>query len=105
MPGGVQYLLVEVKAVYTDLVLFSLATRTHFARLQDSFRLDNVARRLHSDVLLGIPVKHSEKVVVTTSHDGGVIPVPTALELVKNAVVLVQRAQLMPQVLVNLCRE
>lgn len=35
MPGGVEDLLVKVQTVYTDLVLFALAARAYFARLED----------------------------------------------------------------------
>ena len=48
------------------------------------------------DLLPRISVEHAEEVVVGAGHDGGVVAVPAALELVKDAVVLIQAAQLRP---------
>ena len=62
----------------------------------------DVPRRLVGDLLPGVPVEHAEEVVVGPGHDGSVVTVPAALELVENAVVLVQGAELGAQVLVDL---
>ena len=40
-----------------------------------------------------------------TCHDGRVVAVAIALELVKDAIVLIQRTQLRPQILVSLKKE
>lgn len=93
MPGGVEDFLVEVQTVDAYLVFFSLVPGVHFARLEDRLRLDDVLRRLHCHVLLVVAIKDAEEVVVTAGHDGRVRPVPAALELVENAIVLVKRTQ------------
>lgn len=94
--------LVEVQAIDADLVLFSLISGVHFARLQDRLRLDDVLRRLHRDVLLRVTIEDPEEIVITAGHDRRVGPVPAALELIENAIVLVQRTQLRAQVFVDL---
>lgn len=72
MPSGVEDFLVEVEAVHAYLVLFSLVTRVHFARLEDRFRLDDVLRRLHRDILLSVTIEDAEEVVVAAGHDRAV---------------------------------
>lgn len=52
MPGGVEDFLVEVQAVDAYLVLFSLVSGVHFARLKNRLRFDNILRRLHRDIFL-----------------------------------------------------
>ena len=42
-----------------------------------------------------------EEVVVAPSHDGGVRSVPATFKLVEDAVVLIERAQFRPEVLVD----
>lgn len=90
MPGGVQDLLVKVQTVDVDFVLFPLATGADLARLQDRLRLDDVPGRFQRDVLLAVAVEHAEEVVVAAGHDRTVVAVPAALELVEDAIVLVQ---------------
>ena len=53
------------------------------------------------DLLPRISVEHAEEVVVGASHDGRVVAIPTALKLVENTIVFIQRAQFRPQILVN----
>lgn len=102
MPGRVQDLLVKVQAVHADLVLFPLPARAHLARLQQRLRLDDVPTRLQRHLLLRVAVEHAEKVVIATRHYRRIVPVPAALELVENAIVLVQGTQFAAQVLVHL---
>ena len=45
-----------------------------------------------------------EEVVVAPSHNGRVCSIPAALKLVEDAVVLIQRAKLRPEVLVHCVR-
>lgn len=97
-----QDLLVKVQTVDADFVLFPLAAGAHLPRLQHRLRLDDVAGRLERHVLLAVAVEHAEEVVVAAGHDRAVVAVPAALELVEDAVVLVQRAQLRAEVLVDL---
>lgn len=85
-----QDLLVKVQTVDADFVLFPLAPRAHLARLEHRLRLDDVPGRLQRDVLLAVAVEHAEEVVVAAGHDRTVVAVPAALELVEDAVVLVQ---------------
>lgn len=101
VPGGVQDLLIEVEAVDADLVLFPLAAAAHLARLEYRLRLGDFARRLQRDLALRRAVEHAEEVVVGAGHDRSIVAVPAALELVEDAIVLVQRAQFRPQVLVH----
>ena len=101
MPGGVQDLLVEVEAVHAHLVLFPLAAGANLLGLERRLGPGDVARRLERHVALRRPVEHAEEVVVRAGEDGLVVIAPAALELVEDAVVLVQRAQLGAQVLVN----
>lgn len=68
MPGSVEDLLVKVKTVYTDLILFALPTRAHFARFQDRPWLTVLPRRLQGHILPVAPVKHPEEVVVGAGH-------------------------------------
>lgn len=63
---------------------------TYFSRFEYCFGLGNVPGRLVGDLLPGVPVKHPEEIVVRSGHDGRVVAVPATLELVENAVVLVQ---------------
>lgn len=104
MPGRVQDLLVKVQTVDADFVLFPLAPGAHLPRLQHRLRLDDVPGGLQRDVLLAVAVEHAEEVVVAAGHDRAVVAVPAALELVEDAVVLVQRAQLRAEVLVHRVR-
>ena len=67
---------------------------THFSRLEQRLGLGDLPGRLVGDLLLEVAVEHAEEIVVGTGHDGGVVAVPAALELVKDAVVFVQAAQL-----------
>ena len=69
---------------------------THFSRLEQRLGLGDLPGRLVGDLLLEVAVEHAEEVVVGAGHDGGVVAVPAALELVKDAVVLIQAAQLRP---------
>ena len=69
---------------------------THFSRLEQRLRLGDLPGCLVCDLLLEVAVEHAEEVVVGAGHDGGVVAVPAALELVENAVVFVQTAQLRP---------
>jgi len=104
MPGGMQNLLVEVETVYADLILLPFAASANFPWLEHRLRLDNVPRGLQRDILFRIAIEHAEEVVVASGHYRAVLAVPTALELVKDAVVLVQRAQLGAQVFMDLHR-
>jgi hypothetical protein len=104
MPSGVEDFLVEVEAVDAYLVLFSLVPRVNFARLQDRLRLDDVLRRLHRHVLFRVAVEDSEEVVVTAGHYGRVGAVPATLELIENAIVLVERTEFCSQIFMNLGR-
>ena len=75
---------------------------TYLSWFKNGFRFCDFLRGLISDLFAAGSVKHAEEVVVGAGHDGGVIAVPTALEFVKDAIVLIQRTQLRPQILVNL---
>lgn len=101
VPGGVQDLLVKVEAVNAHLILFSLATRANLLGFECCLRPGDVAGRLERDVALRRPVEHAEEVVVRAGEDGLVVVAPATFELVEDAVVFVQRAQLGAQVLVN----
>lgn len=70
MPGSVEDLLVEVQAVYADLVLLPLAAGRHLARLERGPRFAALPGRLKRDVPPGVAVEHSEEVVVGARHDG-----------------------------------
>lgn len=85
-----QDLLVEVQTVHADFVFFPLAAGTDLSRLEHRLRLDDVPGRFQRDVLLAVAVEHAEEVVVAAGHDRTVVAVPAALELVEDAVVLVQ---------------
>lgn len=89
MPRGMQYFLVKVQTVHANLVFFSFALRTNFARSQYGFRFRDIPGRFQGDVAFRRPIKHAEKVIVWASHDGGVVSVPAAFKFVKNAIVLV----------------
>ena len=78
---------------------------TYLSWFENGFRFCDFFRGLISDLFAAGSVKHAEEVVVGAGHDGGVIAVPTALEFVKDAIVLIQRAQLRPQIFVNLKKE
>merc|ERR1712061_943085 len=86
--------LVEVEAVNEDLVALALPGRRYFSRLEQRLGLGDLPGRLVGDLLLEVAVEHAEEIVVGAGHDGGVVAVPAALELVKDAVVLVEAAQL-----------
>ena len=79
---------------YTTQVLKVL--RTHFSWLEQRLGLGDLPGRLVGDLLLEVAVEHAEEVVVGAGHNGGIVAVPAALELVKDAVVLIQAAQLRP---------
>lgn len=102
MPGRVQYFLIKIQTVHTNLVLLPFAARAHLARPQHGPRLGDLLGRLQCALALRRPVEHAEEVVVRARHDGRVGAVPAALELVEDAVVLVEGAQFGTQVFVNL---
>ena len=83
-----------------------MTTRTsdgaYLSGLEERLGLGDFPGRLVGDLFVRVAVKHSEEVVVGTGHDGSIVAVPTALELVENAVVLVERAQFRAQIFVNL---
>ena len=70
MPGSVEDLLVEVQAVYADLILLPLAAGGHFAWFERGPWFAALPGRLQCDVPPGVAVEHSEEVVVGASHDG-----------------------------------
>lgn len=92
MPRGMQNLFVKVEAVNANLVLLSFTTGAHFAWFQHHFRFNNIARCFECEFLDGaaVAIKHAEEIVVAARHDGRVIAVPAAFELVEDAIVLVQ---------------
>jgi len=104
MPGGVQYLLVEVEAVDGDFVLAPFVGRRHLARFQHAPGPNRLARRLERGVALRVAVEQAEEVVVASGHDLLIVAGPSAFELVEDAIVLVERAQFAAQILVNLVR-
>lgn len=71
-----------------------LVASGHLAGLEDSLGLGYLLGGLKRGVALVRPVEHAEEVVVGAGHDARVVPTPTALKLVKDAVVFVQRTQL-----------
>ena len=81
---------------------FIQGTASYLARLQNGFGFRDFPGRLVGDLLPGVSVEHPEEVVVGAGHDGRVVAVPTALELVENAVVLVERAEFRTEILVDL---
>lgn len=85
-----QDFLIEVQTVDTNLVLFPLIARIHFAGLQNGLRLDNILRRLHRQVLLGVAIEDTEEIIITARHYRRIVAIPTALKFIKNAVILVQ---------------
>jgi len=101
MPGCVKNLLVEVEAVDGDFVLFPLSTGAHLSGFEHRLWLGNLSRCLQRHFLAGASVKHPKEIVVAAGHDSRVGPVPAALELVEDAVVLIEAAQLGAQVLVD----
>jgi len=101
VPCCMEDLLLEVKAVHEYLILFALATRADLSWFQDGFGLRNLFGGFISDFFAGRTVKHAEEIVVRASHDGSIIAIPTALKLIKDAIVFVQRAQLGSQILMN----
>lgn len=102
MPRSVEDLLVKVQTVYTDLVLFALPTRADFARFQDRSWLAVLPRRLQGYVLPVASVKHPEEVVVGTGHHNAVVPIPTALKLVEDTIILIERTQFTPEIFMHL---
>jgi len=102
MPGRVQDLLVEVQTVHGDLVLLPLAPGAHLAWFEHCLWFSNFSRCFQCHFLPRIAIKHSEKVVVTSCHDGGVCSVPSTFKLIKDAIVLVQGAQFGPEILMHL---
>jgi len=101
MPGSVEDLLVEIETVHRDLVLFPLPTRTYLSRFEHCLWLGHFSGGLQRHLFTRAPVKHSEEVVIATGHDGRVRPIPTALKLVEDAVVLIEGAQFGTEVLMN----
>ena len=69
---------------------FSLKIKTHFSRFKDSLRFGNFFGSFISDFLSGLPVEHSEEIVVGACHNGSIIAIPTTLKLVKNTIIFVQ---------------
>ena len=69
VPGRVQNLLAEVQAVHAHLVLLSLPTCTHSARLQAGARLAVLPGSFQRNIPPCSPIEHSEEVVVGPSHD------------------------------------
>jgi len=67
---------------------------SYFSGLEHRARLSNFSRGLEGEVSFRGAVKHSEEIIVGTGHDGRIVAVPAALELVEDAVALVERAQL-----------
>lgn len=90
MPSCVQDLLVEIEVVDTDLILFPFAACANLLGLEDRFGSSDLARRLQRHIPLRRPVEHAEKVVVRSRQNGLVVVAPAALELVEDAVVLVE---------------
>lgn len=68
VPRGVKDLLAEVQAVNADLILPPLPTHTHLAGLQNRSGFAIFSGCFQRDVTFGVPVKHSEKIVVGTGH-------------------------------------
>lgn len=104
MPGRVKDLLVEIQAVHADFVLFSLAARADLLGLERRLRPGDLARCLQRHVPLRRTVKHAKEVVVRARQNGLVVVAPAALELVEDAVVLVEGTQLGAEVLVHWVR-
>lgn len=104
VPCRVKNLLIEVEAVDANFVLFPLTTRTDLLGLKRRLGPGNLARCLQRHIPLGGPVEHAEKVVVRARQDGLVVVAPAALELIEDAIILVQRAQLGAQVLMDRVR-
>lgn len=104
MPGGVQDLLIKVETVHADLFLLPFAASANFSWLQHRLRLNDIPGRFQRYILFRVSIKYSEKVIIATGHYRAILAVPTALKLVENAVVLIQRAQLSAQVFMNLKR-
>jgi len=96
-----KYLLVEVQAVHGYLVLFPFAPGAYLSWLEHCLWLGHFSGRLQSYFFPRATIEHSEEVVITARHDGRICPVPTALELVEDTIVLVERAQLGSEVFVN----
>ena len=91
---------------FFKVIIFSIGSViTYLSWFENGFRFCDFFRGLISDLFAAGSVKHAEEVVVGTGHNGGIVAVPTALEFVKDAIVLIQRAQLRPQILVNLKKE
>ena len=104
MPGCVKNLLVEVEAVDGDFVLASFVSRRDFARFQHASGPNGFSRRLERRVAFRFAIEKPEEVVVASGHDLRVVARPGALELVEDAIVLVERAQFAAQILVHLVR-
>lgn len=68
MPCCVKDLLAEVQAVYTDLILSTLPTHTHLARLENGSGFAVFSGCFQRDVTFSVPVKHSEEVVIGAGH-------------------------------------
>ena len=75
---------------------------SYLSWLENSFRFGDFSRGFVGHFLSAVSIEHAEEVIVWSGHDGGIVPVPAALELVENAIVFVQRTQFRTQVLMHL---
>lgn len=69
VPCSMQDFFVEVQAINTDFIFLSLASCAHFPWLQHSPWFHVVSTCLQRHILLLLPVKHPEEIVVGPSHD------------------------------------
>lgn len=85
-----QYFLIKVQTIDTDLILLAFTAGANFARLQQSFRLGNVARSFECEIALCATIEDTEEIVVRAGHDRRIVAAPAALEFIKNTIVLIQ---------------
>lgn len=92
VPSCVKDLLTEVQAVHADLVFAPFAANTNLSWLEDGSGFAVLPRGFQCHVTLCVSIKHTEEVVVGACHQDTVSSIPDTFKLVKDAIVLVQRA-------------
>ena len=85
---------------YVLMIIFVLVS--YLPRFQYCFGFSYIAGGLECGVPLRVSVKHTEEIIVGASHDRLIVTRPAAFELIEDTIIFVQRAQLWPQVFVNL---
>lgn len=92
MPSSVQNFFVEIKTINAYLILLSFAASTNFAWFQHRLGFNDVSWRFKRDIFFRISIKYTEKIIIAARHYWAILAIPTALKLVKDAVIFIQRA-------------